>query len=430
MIKKYDLTIISNPERSKILKVLWMLVLCASFFGLGFYVNECYIKLRQTPEILVNEKLINSRNIPFPAITICSPLIIKSEFLNMSKFREEFKERKHGDDENLAIMASSAQVCLGEILYLGNKLKNESLNENVFKNLNDYSPRIDDTFKECKISGYDGCKRLFIRSLTEMGICFTFNMLGYHSIFRGNISNDFYIYKRKNITKVWKDDAKIEYYDDKNNPEPPKWSLEDGYSNDDNFIQPLRATGMQFLQMIAKLKNDEISSTCENRYNTYRVVFHLPNEVPTRIHPHTYHEIDHFKYMRISADIKKLDKSIYNFSLQQRGCYLRRERQLRFFKSYTKFNCENECMANFTLKQCGCVKYSMPRSDDMKICQYNSIACWRSVTFGWPNNYYMDERNKKIFPDFPCNCLPSCMQINYRLINEPTCKNSYMTKSR
>lgn len=36
------------------------------------------------------------------------------------------------------------------------------------------------------------------------------------------------------------------------------------------------------------------------------------------------------------------------------------ERQLRFFRTYTQYNCEAECLANFTQIQCGCVKFSMP----------------------------------------------------------------------
>lgn len=44
----------------------------------------------------------------------------------------------------------------------------------------------------------------------------------------------------------------------------------------------------------------------------------------------------------------------------RRQCFFDTERQLRFFKIYTQRNCELECLANFTVKTCGCAKFSMP----------------------------------------------------------------------
>lgn len=52
-----------------------------------------------------------------------------------------------------------------------------------------------------------------------------------------------------------------------------------------------------------------------------------------------------------------------SFSLicvRRRQCFFNNERYLRFFKLYTQANCELECLTNHTLKECSCVKFSMP----------------------------------------------------------------------
>lgn len=85
MVIKYKLKFILRRRGSKYLKLLFIIVLCALIYGLIFYISESYIKYNTNPEILVSEKFINRHEIPFPAITICPPQVVKSEFLNMTK---------------------------------------------------------------------------------------------------------------------------------------------------------------------------------------------------------------------------------------------------------------------------------------------------------------------------------------------------------
>jgi hypothetical protein len=44
----------------------------------------------------------------------------------------------------------------------------------------------------------------------------------------------------------------------------------------------------------------------------------------------------------------------------RRQCYIAGERQLKFFKIYTKSNCELECLTNLTLRYCNCSAFFMP----------------------------------------------------------------------
>lgn len=110
-----------------------------------------------------------------------------------------------------------------------------------------------------------------------------------------------------------------------------------------------------------------------------------------------------------------------------RGCYTGSERHLKFFKQYTQRNCEMECLTNFTLAQCGCVKFSMPSkklvcsnriyhsltvsnmcyllgSTGTKVCGSAKINCCVRA-----NSFIYRTSHPKV-----CDCLPLCASLYYR----------------
>lgn len=66
------------------------------------------------------------------------------------------------------------------------------------------------------------------------------------------------------------------------------------------------------------------------------------------------------KLVTIRPRINDISKVVESYPLYQRNCFLTFERRLRFFKQYTQMNCESECIANLTRKECGCVGFFMP----------------------------------------------------------------------
>jgi amiloride-sensitive sodium channel len=77
-------------------------------------------------------------------------------------------------------------------------------------------------------------------------------------------------------------------------------------------------------------------------------------------------------------------------------------------------------MINFTYKHCGCVKFSMPRTKDMKVCRYEDIECYQGVARSWPNVYFSNVKQEKEFSEFPCGCMPPCTQIKYTITDKTT----------
>lgn len=76
---------------------------------------------------------------------------------------------------------------------------------------------------------------------------------------------------------------------------------------------------------------------------------------------------------------------------------------LKFFKHYSRDNCEIECMSMEMIRKCNCVQFFMPRDNITRICGIADEKCFRQVerTF---NNY-----GKK------CQCLESCFKLTYEV---------------
>lgn len=80
---------------------------------------------------------------------------------------------------------------------------------------------------------------------------------------------------------------------------------------------------------------------------------------------------------------------------------------------YTKHNCETECLANYTLEMCDCVKFHMPHEHGTAVCGAKKMSCYQEAMdkYLWSSA----ERNlvKKSGGSLHCDCLPSCESIHY-----------------
>lgn len=93
----------------------------------------------------------------------------------------------------------------------------------------------------------------------------------------------------------------------------------------------------------------------------YRVMFHSSLELPNMNSVHHYTTARQALMFWIVPHMTKIDVSLKDLQPEERNCYLEQERSLKFFQIYTQNNCEQECLANYTLKLCGCVQFFMMR---------------------------------------------------------------------
>jgi amiloride-sensitive sodium channel len=242
--------------------------------------------------------------------------------------------------------------------------------------------------------------------VSKHGISDTFNMLGYKTVFNmENMHDDFQIFKRNKPTKFpyYSLLKSVDFNDDDN--ETTQWTLENSYStNEDVYVKPLRALKKNELKIIF----DTPKIKC---HNVFKARFHLPNEMPTPFHKESFFKESFHTDFTLSAEKFTAKADLRRFSPDIRRCYFEGEKKLKFFKSYTKNHCDCECMTNVTLETCGCVQFSMPRSQDTPICDIDKVECYFEVMKTWRKTSDANETKKVM----ACDCYPSCTDIKYKL---------------
>ncbi|XP_055591473.1 pickpocket protein 28-like [Uranotaenia lowii] len=105
-----------------------------------------------------------------------------------------------------------------------------------------------------------------------------------------------------------------------------------------------------------------------------------------------------------------------SFSPVIRHCYFSDERSLMFFNEYEQSNCELECLTNYTLKMCGCVRFSMPRTAKMRVCGMHEKQCMERAG----QQQFEESIDEAADDSKSCNCMPACASIDYDTENTLT----------
>jgi amiloride-sensitive sodium channel len=201
----------------------------------------------------------------------------------------------------------------------------------------------------------------------------------------------------------------------RDNQNDPKWSLENGYKNEkDENVYPIRAAKVNSLSfdIYSNFLLGDFIHICKGSGNGFLYYMHMPNEYPNPVVKSKVLKSRQKTEVKISAKVTKFTEDLRKFPPNIRNCYFDNERKLKFYKIYTKVNCEFECITNFTFKSCGCVHFGMPRQKDTKVCGYYDFQCyyWNAT------QYFKYEKNEESL--MPCGCLPSCTEIEYSIDSE------------
>ncbi|KAL7031154.1 hypothetical protein ACKWTF_006916 [Chironomus riparius] len=139
----------------------------------------------------------------------------------------------------------------------------------------------------------------------------------------------------------------------------------------------------------------------ENDFDGYVVSFHNPYELPTKNSKIIKFNKQIQTMILIDPSISTTDESLMEYEPAERNCYLEKEKILKWFKVYTKNNCENECLTDFMYSHCGCVEFFMIRNSSTKICSANEQNCSKQA-----------EEDFKKHKGF-CECFEPCGHVNY-----------------
>jgi acid-sensing ion channel, other len=118
----------------------------------------------------------------------------------------------------------------------------------------------------------------------------------------------------------------------------------------------------------------------------------------------------------IIPEIIRTDADLKSYEPKKRGCFFEGEKKLKYFKVYTRRNCESECLADKLqfIPLINCTPFYMVRSDSMNYCDYRNEYRLTGIIYTIQNRKRLN-----------CFCLDECDSIKYRLEIQATKRYKY-----
>ncbi|KAG5672978.1 hypothetical protein PVAND_003063 [Polypedilum vanderplanki] len=403
------------------IKIFWIIIFAMSFYFCAQNIIEIN-KVREERPVMISigKKLIPIFEIPFPAITICPEMKAKCNKINLTEIIN--RKSQNYSEEEMQNMLALNHVCESH-LYDDN-IKNITKNNknikqfDIIEKLNELSFRFDEMFFKCRFGEYEykNCEKYFHKVITDVGICYTFNMLD-HTDFINNNSMHMDLHKPAHGKKSC-------------------WSLNKDYDSMKVKVYPKRIinNGQQSgLSVIFKVNSSMLCSNCVFSPYGFRVTLHMPVELSSLSKQFYNIPFRRETNLIVKPNMIYASKDIKDYEPNSRQCYFSNEKKLKFYKIYSKANCELECKANFISRLCGCVKFSMPRSNETTVCNSAQLECVYQTELNYTTRDLQrkllekqlkkdikqgktnknDERFEELEKLGSCNCLASCTNIKY-----------------
>lgn len=148
------------------------------------------------------------------------------------------------------------------------------------------------------------------------------------------------------------------------------WNRENGYMHSDNQTNrayPYRVFGCGMRDSLAAILGialDDSSQSCTDLAQGFRVSLHSPDKLPNLPDECIHIPANQDIFISVKPIAIATSRGLRSYAPEKRGCYFQTERKLRFFRTYNQYNCEQECLANYTQTLCGCVRFFMPSTED------------------------------------------------------------------
>jgi len=132
-----------------------------------------------------------------------------------------------------------------------------------------------------------------------------------------------------------------------------------------------------------RVKKNSVDYGCKTNEVGFRMALHTPDEIPRMSEHYLSIGFDTTNLISIKPHVMSTSKNLREYSSADRKCYMQTEKNLTFFRSYTQSNCKLECMTDYILKECKCVKFFMPHKNGTKICNPSEIICVENAKRSW-----------------------------------------------
>ncbi|XP_053668364.1 pickpocket protein 28-like [Anopheles marshallii] len=389
-----------GDKRTAIERIWWIIVCLLSLFGCGNLIYSVYRKWDREPVVVTfAEKPAPVFTIPFPAVTICPETKVRKKDLDFTKAYQFYNDPQGWQfmaREQVAKLEALLQVC---DFSFGIEMNDDSYSDNVVEYLQKLAIPFEDIFLMCSWREHViDCKNFFKQTITDAGICYTFNSLAADDLLRREQLHTAYEYMAEN------ESSKM-------------WNMDDGYSSGaGGDTYPRRAFGAgrrAGLVVILKVQKYDMDFLCGNSFQGFKVHLHSPVEYPRMLNQ--FFRIPLSQEVSVSVEPLLLDTApnIRRYRPQRRLCYYNHERHLRYFKVYSKCNCDIECLSNYTLKTCGCVPFPLPHTNEARVCGLGKASCADEALSVLEEMDLIHELNKTDNFLEHCNCLQACNALIY-----------------
>ncbi|XP_050521251.1 pickpocket protein 28-like [Daktulosphaira vitifoliae] len=392
-----------NNKLSASERGFWMISFCLAVITATYFIANLFHKWNDMPVIIsLSPKATQLTSIPFPAITIC----------NMNNARksvaQDIIETTSNFESNIDRRLLS-DFCDEEPLLLDSLIDNHTGDWDSFKK---FMIRVSQPCHEMVItclwaSKPIKCTELFHPSLTDEGLCCSFNRLRSELIFKNpKDASDL------NVTFKYPS---------------ANWTPEDGYplNTPINYTpwRPLGAGNHLGLTIVLDAEVDEYYCSSEVSYG-FKVMLHNPVETPKISSFGSYIPPGQETSVEIHPSVGMATPTLASILKEKRQCVYSAEKRLRFYRTYTQRNCMMECEANFTLKFCQCVMYYMPKDNFTRICGKKDEPCSDRAKLAMELRFSSEIMNMNSFLNgtdlSSCTCLPGCHWTGYNKVQSST----------
>ncbi|EDV55604.1 pickpocket protein 28 [Drosophila erecta] len=347
-------------------------------------ISNIYVKWDSTPVIIgISPQATSILKVPFPAITICNMNQVQRSLV--ANYRE-------GSNESALLKvlcesgsweSSQTEEEFSASNFATNKLK-------ISEFLSNHSQSCERMLLFCRFSAVErNCSQLFQQILTDEGLCCVFNFQPPEYLYKPFSNNN------RNLTNA-------------DGFESVMWDPESGYPAQlppKYYPAPASGTGIT-LGFTAVLNGEMGEYYCSSTNGPgFKVYFHNPIEVPKVKEAGLISAIGYETNYRIEMVRAEAVPAIRSISRDGRQCLFRNEKELIFYRIYTRLNCENECLAAFLYETCSCIPFDHPLIySNASICSMVDMSCVRRAQRASNRPGWAKCRQK---------CLPSCFDINY-----------------
>jgi amiloride-sensitive sodium channel len=413
------ISLIQYKQKNFPFRLFWIVIFAISLFFCVKNIIEIH-RIRNERPVMISfaKKLVGTFEIPFAAVTICPEMKAPCGKVNVIEMIN--RESSNYTSEEIQNLASLSHVCESNLFDDGiqSLTKGDVGHFNVVERLNELSHPFDEMFHKCRFGTWkhEKCGKYFHKVITDVGVCHTFNMLD---------AKDFI-----NIETM--------HYD-LNLPEHGQnssWQLEKEYESMKVKVYPRRVLGSGLqsgLSVQLKLNKSMLCSSCALGLQGFRVALHMPVELPELSKQFYNIPFKRETNLIVKPNMIYASKDIRDYEPNARHCYFSKERKLKYYRIYTKANCELECKADYVSSQCGCVKFFMPRSNETIVCDGTQLGCAYRAELNYTTRELQrkllqkevkraekhgkikksDTRYEELKTLGSCNCLASCTNIKY-----------------